>query len=135
MAPMVSMPATGRTILVVDDDEAVRALAKWVVEKAGYRAVTARDGDEALRIFKANPELFCLVLLDLTMPRLGGAEVAIGIHGIRPTTPVIIITGHNEDAMASEAQAGVVDFLQKPFGPDKLRALFKRHLPSPQGSV
>jgi nitrogen-specific signal transduction histidine kinase/CheY-like chemotaxis protein len=133
LAPMPTAPATGGTILVVDDDEAVRAMAKWVVEKAGYRAVTARDGDEALRTFKANPEQFCFVLLDLTMPRIGGAEVAVGLRGLRPGgLPVVIMTGHNEDVMASEAQAGVVDFLQKPFGPDQLRAVLKRHLAPPK---
>ena len=130
IAPMPTAPATGGTVLVVDDDEAVRALAKWVVEKGGYPAVTARDGDEALRIFKANPAQFCFVLLDLTMPRMGGTEVAAGIRAIRAGVPVVIITGHGEEVMASEAQAGVVDFLQKPFGPDQLRAVLKRHLPS-----
>jgi signal transduction histidine kinase/CheY-like chemotaxis protein len=130
LAPMPVATACGGTILVVDDDEAVRALAKWVVEKAGYHAVTARDGDEALRIFKANPDQFCFVLLDLTMPRMGGAEVVVGLRAIRPGVQVVIITGHGEDVMASEAQAGVVDFLQKPFGPDQLRAVLKRHLPS-----
>jgi CheY-like chemotaxis protein len=131
-APMPTAPRTGGSVLVVDDDEAVRALAKWVVEKAGYSAVTARDGDEALRIFKANPEQFCFVLLDLTMPRIGGAEVAVGLRGLRPGVPVVIMTGHGEDVMASEAQAGVVDFLQKPFGPDQLRAVLKRHLSPPK---
>jgi len=132
VAPMASAPRTGGSILVVDDDEAVRALAKWVVEKAGYSAVTARDGDEALRIFKANPEQFCFVLLDLTMPRIGGAEVAVGLRGLRPGVPVVIMTGHGEDVMASEAHAGVVDFLQKPFGPEQLRAVLKRHVAPPK---
>ena len=132
VAPMSTAPRTGGSVLVVDDDEAVRALAKWVVEKAGYSAVTARDGDEALRIFKANPEQFCFVLLDLTMPRIGGAEVAVGLHGLRPGVPVVIMTGHGEDVMASEARAGIVDFLQKPFGPDQVRAVLKRHLSPPK---
>jgi CheY-like chemotaxis protein len=127
--PMVTAPVTGGTVLIVDDDEAVRALAKWVVEKSGYRVVTARDGDEAVRVFKANPDQFCFVLLDLTMPRMGGTEAAAGLRAIRADVPVVIITGHGEDVMASEAQAGIVDFLQKPFGPDQLRAVLKRHLP------
>ena len=128
VAPMAA-PVSDGTVLVVDDDEAVRALAKWVVEKAGYRVVTARDGDEAVRIFKSNPQQFCFVLLDLTMPRMSGTEAAAGMQAIRPGVPIVIITGHGEDVMASEAQAGVVDFLQKPFGPDQLRAVLKRHLP------
>jgi two-component system cell cycle sensor histidine kinase/response regulator CckA len=130
VAPMAPAPVTGGTVLIVDDDEAVRALAKWVVEKTGYRVVTARDGDEAVRTFKANPEQFCFVLLDLTMPRMSGTEAAAGIRAIRPGMPVVIITGHGEGVMAAEAQPGVVDFLQKPFGPDQLRAVLKRHLPT-----
>lgn len=129
LAPIPVAPATGGTVLIVDDDEAVRVLAKWVVEKAGFPTVTARDGDEALRVFKANPTQFCFVLLDLTMPRMGGSEVAAGLRAIRPELPVVIITGHGEEVMASEAQAGIVDFLQKPFGPDQLRAVMRRHLP------
>ena len=130
VAPMVTTPAAGSTVLVVDDDEAVRALAKWVVEKANYRAVTARDGDEALRVFKANPDQFCLVLLDLTMPRMSGAVAAEGLRAVRPKVPVVIITGHGEDIMAADMQGTATDFLQKPFGPDQLRAVLKRHLPT-----
>jgi len=133
LPPMTPASVSAGTVLIVDDDEAVRALAKWVVEKAGYRVVTARDGDEAVRIFKANPEQFCFVLLDLTMPRMGGTEAAAGIRAVRAGVPVVIITGHGEDVMASEVQAGVVDFLQKPFGPDQLRAVLKRHLPALKG--
>jgi len=129
VAPMAPAPVAGGTVLIVDDDEAVRALAKWVVEKYGYRVVTARDGDEAVRTFKANPEQFCFVLLDLTMPRMSGTAAAAGIRAIRPGVPVVIITGHGEDVMATEAKPGIVDFLQKPFGPDQLRAVLKRHLP------
>ena len=58
-----------------------------------------------------------------------GTEVVVGLRAIRPEIPVVIITGHGEDVMAAEAQAGVVEFLQKPFGPDQLRAVLRRHLP------
>ncbi|MBK9991468.1 MAG: response regulator [Verrucomicrobia bacterium] len=130
IAPMaVAAPSSGGTVLIVDDDESVRALAKWVVEKAGVAAVTARDGDEALRIFKANPKQFCFVLLDLTMPRVSGSEVAAALYVLRPEVPVVIITGHGEDVMLAETQPGVAEFLQKPFGPDQLRAVLRRHLP------
>jgi len=129
VAAMGVASPSGGTVLIVDDDEAVRALAKWVVEKAGYTAVTARDGDEALRVFKANPKQFCFVLLDLTMPRVSGSEVAAALYVLRPEVPVVIITGHGEDVMVAESQLGVADFLQKPFGPDQLRAVLRRHLP------
>jgi CheY-like chemotaxis protein len=126
-APGIAVPAGG-TILVVDDDEAVRALAKFVVERAGFRVVTARDGDEALKIFRADPGAYRLVLLDLTMPRMSGAETLVGLRAVRPNVPVIIITGHGEDALAKDEQTGVMGYLQKPFGPDTLRAILHRYV-------
>jgi signal transduction histidine kinase len=122
----------GGTILIVDDDEAVRALAEWVVERAGYRVATARDGDEALRLFRADPGAYRLVLLDLTMPRVSGAETLAGLRAVRPNVPVIIITGHGEDALGDD-QAGVTAYMQKPFGPDTLRAILHRHVPIARG--
>jgi signal transduction histidine kinase/CheY-like chemotaxis protein len=120
--------AGGGAVLVVDDDEAVRALARWVVERAGFRVVTARDGDEAINVFRADPGAFRLVLLDLTMPRMSGAEALAGLRAIRPNVPVVVITGHREDALAEDEQVGVLGFLQKPFSPDTLRGVLHRHL-------
>jgi CheY-like chemotaxis protein len=124
--------ATGRaagihgTVLIVDDDESVRALARWVVERAGYPAVAARDGDEALEKFRADPGSFGLVLLDLTMPRMSGEEVLVGLRSIRPNVQVVVITGYGEDAVREGELSGIVGFLQKPFSPDALRAMLQR---------
>lgn len=128
-APAQGVCAAGGTILIVDDDDAVRALAKWVVERAGYRAVDARDGSEALKAFKTDPGAFRLVLLDLTMPRMSGAEVLVGLRAIRPSVPVVIITGHGEDSLDDKEFEGVKGFLQKPFAPDTLRAILSRNVP------
>jgi DNA-binding response OmpR family regulator len=113
-------------VLIVDDDESVRALARWVVEKAGYPAVAARDGDEALEKFRADPGAFGLVLLDLTMPRMSGEEVLVGLRSIRPNVRVVIITGYGEDAISEGEWDGIAGFLQKPFSPDALRATLQR---------
>jgi DNA-binding NtrC family response regulator len=113
-------------VLIVDDDESVRALARWVVERAGYPAVTARDGDEALERFRADPGAFGLVLLDLTMPRMSGEEVLVGLRSIRPSVKVVVITGYGEDAVNESERAGITGFLQKPFSPDALRATLQR---------
>jgi DNA-binding NtrC family response regulator len=113
-------------VLIVDDDESVRALARWVVERAGYPAVTARDGDEALEQFRADPGAYGLVLLDLTMPRMSGEEVLVGLRSIRPNIPVVVITGYGEDAVRDSEREGIAGFLQKPFSPDALRAMLQR---------
>lgn len=123
-------PAGAGAILVVDDDDVVRALAKWVVERAGHRVVTARDGDEALALFRADPGAFRLVLLDLTMPRMSGEEVLVGMRAVRPNVPVVLITGHGEDMLRAEEKAGVLGFLQKPFTPEVLRAVLQKHVAS-----
>lgn len=113
-------------VMIVDDDESVRALARWVVERAGYPAITARDGDEALERFRADPGAFGLVLLDLTMPRMSGEDVLVGLRSIRPNVPVVVITGYGEEAV-NEGQLGdIAGFLQKPFSPDALRAMLQR---------
>jgi CheY-like chemotaxis protein len=119
-------PGIVGAVLIVDDDDSVRALARWVVEKAGRSAVTARDGDEALEKFRADPGAFSLVLLDLTMPRMSGEEVLVGLRSIRPGVPVVVITGYGEESVREDALADTAGFLQKPFSPDALRAVLKR---------
>ena len=113
-------------VLIVDDDESVRALARWVVERAGYAAVTARDGDEALERFRADPGAYGLVLLDLTMPRMSGEEVMVGLRAVRPNVQIVVITGYGEDVVRESDRAGITGFVQKPFSPDALRAMLKR---------
>lgn len=128
-SPLEPAPKRGGihgAVLIVDDDESVRALARWVVEKAGYPVAVARDGDEALEKFRADPGGFGLVLLDLTMPRMSGEEVLVGLRSIRPNVRVVIITGYGEDAMRDGEAEGIAGFLQKPFSPDALRAMLQR---------
>jgi CheY-like chemotaxis protein len=130
-SPAIPAAKAGRSgihgsVLIVDDDESVRALARWVVERAGYPAVAARDGDEALEKFRADPGAYGLVLLDLTMPRMSGEEVLVGLRSIRPNVQVVVITGYGEEAVRESERAGIVGFLQKPFSPDALRAMLQR---------
>jgi CheY-like chemotaxis protein len=122
------MPGAGlqSAVLIVDDDDAVRALARWVVEKSGYAAVTARDGDEAITRFSSDPGAYGLVLLDLTMPRMSGEETLVALRSIRKDVPVVIITGYGEDAVREGERAGIAGFLQKPFSPDALRVMLQR---------
>lgn len=123
-APTATSPA--QTVLVVDDDDAVRALARWVVEKAGFPVVAARDGDEAVGYFLAAPEKFSLVLLDLTMPRMGGLEAMQKMRAVKPQQRVIIVTGHGEHLVSEDLRGQNAEFLQKPFSPDQLRVLLAK---------
>jgi len=118
------------TIMVVDDDEGVRVMAKWIIEKAGGTAVLACDGDEALRIYKDSPQKYKLLLLDLTMPRMGGLETMEKVRAIRPDQQIVIVTGHNEGVLADEVPEGDVGFMQKPFNPDRLRTVLRKYVPT-----
>jgi DNA-binding NtrC family response regulator len=128
LKPAESGNGVSGTIMVVDDDEGVRVMAKWIIEKFGGSAVLARDGDEALRIYKESPQTYKLLLLDLTMPRMGGLETMQKVRAIRPEQQIVIVTGHNEGVLADEVPEGDVGFMQKPFNPDRLRAVLRKYV-------
>jgi CheY-like chemotaxis protein len=119
------------TILIIDDDDSIRALSQWVAQRAGYRVLTARDGPEGLECFRKDRSEIGLILLDLTMPRMTGGEVAAALHQLEANVPVVLITGYGEEAVREEERIGVKAVLQKPFTPESLRALLQTYLPLP----
>jgi CheY-like chemotaxis protein len=109
------------TILVVDDEEGVRSLAASVLEEAGYTVELAGDGAEAIERLRELGDDVRLVLLDLTMPQLGGAEAAVELRQIQPDIPIIAMSGYGDiEVMQQFSDAAVDDFLPKPFTPDEL---------------
>jgi two-component system, cell cycle sensor histidine kinase and response regulator CckA len=111
------------TILVADDEEGVRSLVGNVLQEAGYTVEMALDGEEALERLRQLGSEVRLVLLDLTMPRLGGAEAATELRQIQPGIPIIAMSGYGDvEVMQRFSEAGVEDFLPKPFTPDELAA-------------
>jgi len=115
-------------VLIIDDDDGIRALSQWVAQKAGFRALTARDGPEGLDCLKAEGAGVGLVLLDLTMPRMSGAEVVSALQSMGASTPVVLITGYGEESVRDDERIGVVGVLQKPFTPEALRSVLQQHL-------
>lgn len=102
------------SILVIDDEELIRALFKESLEELGHRVVTARNGSEGLELVKQRD--FDLVFLDLKMPGMDGAEVFRQIRTIKPDLPVTIITGYpDSDMMARALAQGPFGVMQKPF--------------------
>ena len=99
-----------RTILVVDDDAKVRDSIRVVLADEGFRAVTARSGEEALASIRN--ELPGLVLLDVWMPEMDGIEVLARIKKAAVDLPVIVLSGHGNVEMAVKAtKLGAVDFI------------------------
>jgi len=119
-------------VLVVDDEESVRDLLQRVLKEAGYDAVTAANGQEALdKVLQLRPEA---VLLDIKMPGMSGMEVLQQITTNWPDTCVVMATAVADAQTAVEAmKIGAYDYITKPFNRDDVvlkvrRAIEKRHL-------
>jgi nitrogen-specific signal transduction histidine kinase/CheY-like chemotaxis protein len=109
------------TILVADDEDPVRTLAATVLEDAGYTVELACDGAEAVQRLREQGDRIRLILLDLTMPVLGGAEAASELRRIHPGIPIVAMSGYGDmEVMQRFGDVGVDDFLAKPFTPEQL---------------
>jgi len=113
--PELPPPVAG-TILVVDDEPIIRDLARIALEKGGFRVLEARNGLEAVEVFRAGRETVDLVLLDMTMPRMDGAEAFRLIRGLAPGVRVLLTSGYTRaESMEDLADLPPDGFLQKPF--------------------
>jgi DNA-binding response OmpR family regulator len=110
-------------VLVADDDDDIRQLVTFRLERAGYTVVEAADGEEALRVCReARPDL---AVLDVMMPKLTGYDVTRRIRQDEALSamPVILLTARVQDGdVAQGFDAGADDYLKKPFSPQELRA-------------
>lgn len=125
------------TILVVDDEPALRDLAGAVLSSAGYRVLAVGSGEEACELLKDRDAKVGLVLLDIEMPGMGGKQAFLVMRGLRPGLPVLIATGHGIEGAASEIlQMGGSGFLGKPFRAKDLLVAVRRTIDrtSQQGS-
>jgi two-component system cell cycle sensor histidine kinase/response regulator CckA len=109
------------TILLVEDDAAVRTVAASILKRAGYGIIATENGVEALRVCQDTNSRFDLVLSDMVMPGLGGRALASHVSRIRPSTPVVLMSGYTRDAMmhSAELNEGTL-FVEKPFTPEAL---------------
>jgi len=104
------------SVLVVDDEELVRNMAKVTLERCGYSVETAGNGQIAVEAFSARPEEFAVVLLDLAMPVMDGEEALRHIKGIRSDAIVVLSSGYSEmEAVNRFQNRGLSGFLQKPY--------------------
>ena len=115
------------TILVVDDEKAMRDSCCQALAVDGYRTETAEDGDSGLqKLREVKPDL---VLVDLKMPGMSGMELLEKVGDIDPNIVSVVITGYAHTEWGSEAiKRNACDFLSKPFTPDQLRSTIKRGL-------
>jgi CheY-like chemotaxis protein len=112
----VAPPDAPETILLVEDEPAVRQLFAQALTRAGYRVYEARNGQEALKVFDQHGDSIDLLLTDMRMPFMGGAELAQQLRARRSTLKLLCVSGY-----ASGPDAGLAaDFLAKPFSRDDL---------------
>jgi CheY-like chemotaxis protein len=114
-APEEDRLTTGQHILLVDDEESLRRIAKRALELAGYRVTTAADGVQALEAFQANKKEFVLVVSDITMPNLDGVGLQRAIHQQGDRIPFLFISGLPPDDVLQASAGMVTDVLGKPW--------------------
>ena len=118
----VPTPGAG-TILVVDDEEVVRKVARSSLERYGYTVLLANNGREALEIYRGLYYSVSIVILDLTMPRMSGEETLANLIAINPRAKILLISGFDEtETLGRFAGKGLAGFLQKPFSAAELGA-------------
>jgi signal transduction histidine kinase/ActR/RegA family two-component response regulator len=119
----------GRALLV-DDDDAVRETTALMLQDLGFEVHQAHDGTEAIALYAQDPEAFAAVLLDLSMPGLGGREVFEALKAIRHAVRVLLISGFSEEQMTSAFPPDVAPaaFLQKPLRREALHAELEKML-------
>jgi CheY-like chemotaxis protein len=124
---------TGReTILLVDDENALRKLGKRILSEAGYRVLEASDGAMALRVAAEEVGEIDLVLTDVEMPTLGGRGMVDELHELSPGMRVLFMSGYTDNEILRRGiRTSDMEFLQKPFTADTLRAAVRAVLSKP----
>jgi PAS domain S-box-containing protein len=120
------VPTSGRTVLLVDDEDMIRTLGRSVLEAAGYEVLEAEDGADAVDLFRREHGRIDLVILDLTMPRLSGRDAFRSMTAIVPDARVLFSSGYSADDLSDVT--GAVGLLAKPYRPQELVTAVHRAL-------
>ena len=125
-------PRGSETILLIEDDEGVRALTRHALQSSGYTVLVAREGQEALRIGRWRQEPIHLLVSDVVMPGLGGRQLSERLRLLHPEMKVLFLSGYTDDAVVRHGVLeGEVNFLQKPFTPAALARKVREVLDAP----
>jgi PAS domain S-box-containing protein len=122
--PEAPLASGTETVLVVDDEAFIRDFAYQILNRFGYRVLTAPDGERALEVYRETMDGIDLVILDLIMPGMGGRTCLVELLKINPQVKVLITSGYSPDGPTKETlNAGARGFVSKPF---EARELLKR---------
>ena len=127
-----SLPARtdgSETILLVDDDDGIRHLLRRALEGGGYRVLTAADGQEAMAVAERHSGDIAILITDVVMPRMGGAELAAKLTAANQGLPVLYLSGHpaRREGKLEVSETGRA-YLQKPFTPGTLLSRIRQIL-------
>lgn len=107
---------TRKTMLLVDDEEAIRHIGQQLLSDMGYNVLLAKDGLEAVEIYRSKSTEIDIILLDIVMPNMGGREAYEQFKKINPRVRVLVWSGANVDDVATEMlKSGCCGFVHKPF--------------------
>jgi len=131
--PLVHAPATIEqrvgTVLLVEDEPGVRAIASRVLRQLGYRVLEAKTGSEALRLSEELGQDRALVLTDVVMPEMSGPELATRLQERAPNARIVFMSGYTDDAIVRHGMLPKhAAFLQKPFTVEQLKAKIREVL-------
>lgn len=133
-APTSSLIGT-ETILIVEDEAAVRGLAARVLQFYGYQTLLATDGEEALALAERHAGPIHLMLTDLVLPHMSGQQAAERLVRLRPEARVLYMSGFTESALAHQGDLGASPaFIEKPFAPFALATKVRGILAEPASS-
>jgi PAS domain S-box-containing protein len=114
-------PEGMETVLLVEDEAAVRALARTILTRLGYRVLAAESGSDAMQIWAEKGGSIDILLTDVIMPQMSGGELAHKLREARPSLKVLFMSGYTDDMLASHGVlAGETQLIQKPFTPEGL---------------
>jgi len=115
------IPHGTEAILFVDDEIAITNMMQQVLEKLGYSVKTSLNPEEALDLFKSEPDSFDMVITDMTMPQMTGAKFAEKLKEIQSDIPIILCTGHSSLMDEGKAkQSGISSYVMKPITMSKI---------------
>ena len=108
------------TILVIDDEDVIRQAARAALEKSGFEVLLAGNGQAGVDLFKEQSGRISLVILDLTMPVMGGEQAFDLLRAVRPDVPILLTSGYDETDAVARTNREFAGFLQKPFDMNRL---------------
>ncbi len=125
---MIEAARRGETILLVDDEELIVLYGRLVLEKAGYRVLSASSGEEAVSLFREKRSDISLAIIDMVMPGIGGIAAVNEILSLSPDTPVIISSSYEPDYLEGGPGPKATSYLPKNYSPEEMLELVRRIL-------